>query len=218
MKNFVIGDIHGNYLKLVEILKKTNPKLHEDKIIFLGDYIDRGGDSYKVIQLLKGLQEKYGKDHVILLRGNHEQMAIENINNKYVGSSNGYDATVKDFIHNGEQIENYLEFFKSLPLYHEDEHFIYVHAGIKPGISIQNQKEFDLLWIREDFFRSSTIFNKPIIFGHTPTCNIINSWDPFIRKDRIGIDTGLIFGGYLTAVEITNGNTIAFHQTSKLSA
>ena len=72
MKKFVIGDVHGNYEELMDLLDKINPNLRQDKLIYLGDYIDRGPQSYKVIRFLIDLQNKYGKEHVVLLRGNHE--------------------------------------------------------------------------------------------------------------------------------------------------
>lgn len=218
MRKFVIGDIHGNYKELNELLSKINPDFNNDELIFLGDYIDRGPDSYHVIQLLITLQKRYGKNHIILLRGNHEQMAINNINCGCIDYDNGYDATYRDFTRNNDSIENYLELFNSLPLYYEDDNFIYVHGGIRPGISLKKQKDIDLLWIREEFYESTTNFNKIVIFGHTPTFYINNKWDPYIKSDRIGIDTGLVFGGHLTSLEIENGNIIKIHQTAKLAA
>ena len=211
MRKFIIGDIHGSYVQLEKLLKKINPDLYREQIIFLGDYIDRGPNSYNVIQLLIGLQRQFGKDHVVLLRGNHEQMAIDNIKRKYRGPSNGYDKTLWDFERNGDSIENYIDFFTSLPLYYEDENFILVHGGIRPGVSMERQTENDLLWIREEFFQSSITFNKTVIFGHTPTEYINGKWEPFIKKDRVGIDTGCVYGGELTAVEISEGKIVQIH-------
>lgn len=218
MKKFVIGDIHGNYKELNELLRMINTDYQNDELIFLGDYIDRGPESYQVIQLLITLQKKYGKNHIILLRGNHEQMAINNINSGCIDRYNGYDATYRDFARNNDSIEKYLEFFKSLPLYYEDDNFIYVHGGIRPGISLNKQKDIDLLWIREEFYLSSIKFNKTIIFGHTPTVSINNKWDPYIKSDRIGIDTGLVFGGALTALEIEDGKINKIYQAAKFAA
>jgi len=218
MKKFVIGDIHGNYKELNELLSKINPDYHNYELIFLGDYIDRGPDSYHVIKLLIALQKKYGKDHIILLRGNHEQMAINNINSGCIDCHNGYDATYKNFIRNKDSVTNYLDFFNNLPLYYEDDNFIYVHGGIRPGISLKKQKDIDLLWIREEFYKSTTKFNKTVIFGHTPTKCINSKWEPYIKSDRIGIDTGLVFGGHLTSLEIENGKLIKIHQTANTAA
>lgn len=218
MKKFVIGDVHGNYAELMDLLDKINPNLRQDKLIYLGDYIDRGPQSYKVIRFLIDLQNKYGKEHVVLLRGNHEDMAIENIEHGRIDCFNGYDITFMDFIKNNDSIENYYEFFKGLPLYYEDESFIYVHGGIKPGIAMEKQDDYDLLWIREEFFESSLTFIKPVIFGHTPTINIIGTFSPFIKKDRIGIDTGIVYGGRLTALEIHGGKIVNIHNVKKIAA
>ena len=219
MRKFVIGDIHGSYSQLVDLLDSINPDLSQDKLIFLGDFIDRGPNSYKVIKLLMNLQDKFGSDHVVLLRGNHEQMAINNINRGYNGYyNNGYDSTVRDFIKNGDSIDKYLEFLISLPLYHEDESFIYVHGGIRPGVSMENQFEDDLLWIREEFFKSPMTFEKTVIFGHTPTEGLTGSWTPYIKKDRIGIDTGCVYNGHLTALEIVDSEVVQFHQIGNIAA
>lgn len=218
MKKFVIGDVHGNYEELMDLLDKINPNLRQDKLIYLGDYIDRGPQSYKVIRFLIDLQNKYGKEHVVLLRGNHEDMAIENIEHGRIDCFNGYDITFMDFIKNNDSIENYYEFFKGLPLYYEDESFIYVHGGIKPGIAMEKQDDYDLLWIREEFFESSLTFIKPVIFGHTPTINIIGTFSPFIKKDIIGIDTGIVYGGRLTALEIHDGKIVNIHNVKKIAA
>lgn len=218
MRKFVIGDIHGCYEELVKLLENIKGDLTKDKIIFLGDYIDRGPKSFQVIKLLMELQEKYSKDHIVLLRGNHEQMAIDNIKRGYHSPFNGYDTTLRDFKRNNESIDLYLDFFQSLPLYHEDEDFIYVHGGIRPGLDMDNQIEGDLLWIREEFFNSNKTFDKPIIFGHTPTKYLTGSWTPFIKKDRIGIDTGCVYGGHLTAIGIENGEIVGVYGSNKIAA
>lgn len=218
MRKFVIGDIHGNYKELIYLLKTVNPSFKQDKLIFLGDYIDRGPESYNVIKLLINLQENYGKEHISLLRGNHEQMALDNIKYNRMDFQNGYDKTYKDFIKNKDNIKNYIDFFNNLPFYQEDESFIYVHGGVRPGVTMEKQDERDLLWIREEFFESSTTFIKPVIFGHTPTFNIHGTYAPLMRKDRIGIDTGLVYGGKLTALEIEDGKIKKIHNVEKLAA
>lgn len=218
MRKFVIGDIHGNYKELENLLNKINPDFKQDTLIFLGDYIDRGPQSYKVIQLLINIQENYGNENVVLLRGNHEQMAINNIKYDRIDLYNGYDKTFKDFNKNKDSIENYYNFFNSLPLYYEDESFIYVHGGVRPGVTMEKQDELDLLWIREEFYESSITFAKPVIFGHTPTIHINGTYSPLIKKDRIGIDTGLAYGGKLTALEIENGKIEKVHNVVKLAA
>ncbi|MBM7615602.1 metallophosphoesterase [Alkaliphilus hydrothermalis] len=98
MRKFVVADIHGCYIQLVELLNRIKADFNYDQIIFLGDFIDRGPNSWDVIQLLISLQKKYGKDHIILLRGNHEQMAIDAIQSGSNRYFNGYDETVKSFM------------------------------------------------------------------------------------------------------------------------
>ena len=83
---------------------------------------------------------------------------------------------------------------------------------------MERQYEEDLLWIREEFYESSLTFIKPVIFGHTPTVYINGTYSPFIEKDRIGIDTGLAYGGRLTALEIQDGKIVKIHNVAKLAA
>lgn len=170
MRNYVIGDIHGCYEELVKILEKIDLDFSTDRLIFTGDYIDRGDKSYEVLSYLKKLQEKQGDDKVVLLRGNHEQMAIdyfERADSSWF--SNGCNNTLYSFKRNGADIMDYLDYFKSMPFYLEDEKFICVHAGIRPRLRMKDQYSEDLLWIRERFYESSCTFDKTIIFGHTPT-------------------------------------------------
>jgi len=80
-----------------------------------------------------------------------------------------------------------------------------MYGGIRQGIRLSQQKASDLLWIRDEFFRNPASETKPVIFGHTPTRSINGTWKPFIQHNRIGIDTGCIYGGFLSAVVIEDG-------------
>lgn len=214
MITFVIGDVHGSFTEFQGLLDAIEPDLRRDRLIMLGDYIDRGPDSYLVVNKLIELEQTFGKDHVVLLRGNHEQMAINYCENgsRFIFLSNGGEATVYDFDNNCDELQNYVEFFKSLRTCFEDEHFIYVHGGIRPGIKLAYQSEQDLLWIREEFIMSSVIEEKTVVFGHTPTLSITGSSRPFVNNGRIGIDTGCIYGGCLSALEIVDGEVKNVHQ------
>ena len=125
----------------MDLLDKINPNLRQDKLIYLGDYIDRGPQSYKVIRFLIDLQNKYGKEHVVLLRGNHEDMAIENIEHGSIDCFNGYDITFMDFIKNNDSIENYYEFFKGLKMIY----YKFIEILEKEGLKVINPvgEEFD---------------------------------------------------------------------------
>jgi serine/threonine protein phosphatase 1 len=99
-------------------------------------------------------------------------------------------------------------FFASLPLLFEDDHAICVHAGLKPGIPVNRQEPEDLLWIRESFYRHPGMWEKLVIFGHTPTLFINNEASPWFNGKLVGIDTGCAFGGALTAITLSEGQII----------
>jgi serine/threonine protein phosphatase 1 len=100
--------------------------------------------------------------------------------------------------------QTHIDFFSSLHLFYETDKFIFVHAGLKPGVPLAQQKQIDLLWIREEFINTDQPLEKTVVFGHTPFVS------PLVGKDRIGIDTGAAFGGKLTCVELTE---MKFYQT-----
>ena len=81
-----------------------------------------------------------------------------------------------------------------LPLVHQDEHRIYLHAGLGPGVALAEQRVFDLLWIREPFLRSRRSFGKLVVHGHTPT----GDDQPEVRSNRVGLDTCAYASGVLT--------------------
>ena len=218
MKTFVIGDVHGSYTQLCSLLKKIKLNLKHDRLVMLGDYIDRGPDSYRTLRRLIELQETFGKQRVILLRGNHEQMAIDYLQH---GDSiflyNGGKVTLADFSKNGDALANYLSFFKQLPTFFEDKQFIYVHGGIRHGVKLSKQDDQDLLWLREEFYLNPAVEDKTVIFGHTPTLNITGEPYPFFAPGRIGLDTGCVFGGRLSALELNKG-VITVHQVRNRAA
>ena len=91
---------------------------------------------------------------------------------------------------------NHLEFFRTLLPYYETEHYIFVHAGLRDGVDLVEQKLDDLLWTRKSFAETNHSFGKTVIFGHTPMRS------PYVSSDKIGIDTGAGYGNVLTAVEL----------------
>ena len=98
----------------------------------------------------------------------------------------GYDLIPKEHI----------RFFNSLEPYIALEDYYFVHAGFRPGVNIKEQKLVDMLWIRNDFIDSTYDFGKKVIFGHTPLDK------PLIEKNKIGIDTGAVYGQKLTCLEL----------------
>lgn len=197
---YIVGDIHGHISKLLKLMSMIIKKISDnDTIIFLGDYIDRGKDSYSVIEYLSGLAGKY---KICFLKGNHEDMFM-----KYYTTGTGYDlyirnggmATITSYKKAMGELklpEKHEAFFNTLNLFYEGDDFIAVHAGMRPFAGEPaNQLQEDLLWIREDFFLADFSWDKTIIFGHTPTPTINNSEKIYsdIKRNIIGIDTGAMY-------------------------
>ena len=205
-RTFVTSDIHGCFREFSELLDRMDIQFGVDRLIILGDYIDRGPASFEVVSKVILLRHQYGADHVILLRGNHEQMAID----YYESGDTNWDfnenrATIESFARHHDDVQSYLGFFKALPLIYQDEHAVYVHAGINPARGLDQQREFDLLWIRENFYKSRKTFAKTVIHGHTPTLFTSRNDYPEILPDRICIDTGCVYGGSLCGVQVDEG-------------
>ena len=201
MKTCVIGDIHGCLGPLTNLLDMVVNRA--ETLIFLGDYVDRGPESQQVIETLLQLK-KNANLRVVFLKGNHEFMfynyltGIDRSIFLRVGGQqtlNSYDISPDQ---DGDLLGclpvNHRTFFESLSLTHEDRHAIYVHAGLQPGMHLSKQSPDWCLWVRDRFIRSSFNFGKPVIFGHTVFT------DPLIENNKIGIDTGAVYGGKLTAL------------------
>lgn len=199
MKIFAVGDIHGLYDRLAELIDII-PINDDDLLIFLGDYIDRGPDSKKVIDFLINLKKDRKEKSTVFLKGNHEIMFLDYIDGKNIELFfyNGGVETIKSYTENGKFFvpDEHIEFYKSLlPLY-ETESYVFVHGGLRPGVAIDKQTEEDIFWIRGDFIFSDYNFGKKVIFGHTPSKTFL----PYFDKYKIGIDTGAVYGGVLSAI------------------
>ena len=206
-RTIAIGDIHGCYYTLIDLLQKIDYQSGRDTLIFLGDYIDRGPHSYQVVSQLKRLREQVG-DSCICLRGNHEQMAIDNHGiADYIWAFNGGQHTVKDFSDHGAEIPT--GWFRSLPLYYQTERFIFCHAGLTYPI-LQDNSEDDLLWGRSWLDIDRRPREKRVIFGHTP-CET----PYFAMTGDIDIDCGCVFGGKLCAIIIPENGEFNFEMVSK---
>lgn len=206
---FVIGDIHGMYDKLISLLNKIihNYKFsNDDTMVFVGDYIDRGNESFEVVDYLVNLNKEY--ENIIFLMGNHEDMLLNCVRNNI----ESYHSPCKLFMYNGgnKSIQNYKKngydllkwkipeshkiFFQNLKLFYENDEIFISHAGIRPNISLDKQLKEDLLWIRDDFILSDRDFGKLIITGHT-----IFEEGPLVQNNKICIDTGAFLqDGHLT--------------------
>jgi len=200
-KFFAIGDIHGNLSHLERLMEEIKPVLdpQQDTLVFLGDYIDRGPDSKGVVDFILQLREDLPQ--VVCLKGNHEAMFLDWVlkgENYDLYLYNGGGSTIRSYSQEGEfkLPQAHLDFFDSLLLYYETEHYIFVHAGLRGGIPLAEQNPHDLIWIRDEFILSPHDFGKIVIFGHTPLQRV------FKAPNKIGIDTGAVYGGTLTCLEL----------------
>lgn len=214
-KTFVIGDIHGCYQSLVDMMKLIGDS--DDTIIFLGDYVDRGPESKRVVDLV--VQLKKERSCVIPLLGNHESMFLRYLNglDRQLFLRCGGRSTLESYgidpdAENQGQIyipDEHLVFFNSLLLNWEDEKYIYVHAGLQPGLHLSMQTDVWCLWAREEFISSVYDFGKRVVFGHTVFA------EPFLRPEKVGIDTGAVYGGNLTCLVLPDEEFITvFGQSS----
>ncbi len=203
-RKYVIGDIHGCHRTMMALLNKINPDPDTDFLIFLGDYINRGPDSSLVISELIKLKKRYAQNCITLM-GNHEQMFLNFLagNDEEFFLMMGGDKTLKSYgissKSGGEALnklpDDHIHFLRENLLTHwEDENYIYVHAGVKPGVHLSQQSTSWLLWAREKFIRSNHDFDKKVIFGHTPYDT------PRFEENKIAIDTGAVYGGKLTCL------------------
>ena len=205
MKRIIaIGDIHGTSVKLATLLERLAPR-KGDRLIFLGDYIDRGADSCGVIQQIIDLKRN-GYDIVALL-GNHEKLLLDYAQSPDEGlipylRQHGIENTLKSY---GEKnlrripdlsfmpVEH-RRFLKNLKTHHVEGKYLFVHAGIRPGKPLQEQTISDFCEIRDVFLEESHSLDYLVVFGHTPF------EFPLVTGNKIGIDTGAVYGHLLTAL------------------
>lgn len=222
-KIFAVGDVHGEETRFQHMLTKWNPD--SQRLVLLGDFIDRGENSYGVLHLAKQLHDQYG---AVILSGNHEQLFLNWIdapveeNDVYLPQ--GGRETLRSFFGRDvaythtpthianlirTQFEDDIHFLKDLPLYHEWNDYVFVHAGVNLNLSNwKNSTENDFCWRREPFYSTKNETGKTFVFGHTLTSllNEDESQDIWISpcRTKIGLDGGAVFGGLLHATVIDN--------------
>lgn len=207
-----IGDIHGCLEPLRELIDRLPP---DEELVFLGDYVDRGPDSAGVLRYLEALAERRPCRFLI---GNHEDMMAQSLGSRSAIALwlfNGGTATLRSYGLDPEDwaqrppaqrgLPEFERFYRRTALYHEDADAIYVHAGIDLDVpDLADQERQVLLWVREPFFRNGDRWQgKPIVFGHTPTQFMgLPLGTPFLEGKLRGIDTGCVYGGALTALDV----------------
>ncbi len=201
-KTFVIGDIHGCHETFERLLGKISPVAGEDTIVILGDMINRGPESKEVIETL--IKLRHENHQLITLKGNHEVMFLDYLSgkNRNFFLVNGGEMTLKSYgiadPFSKKTINkipaDHIKFLRNLLPYWQDETYIYVHAGLKPGIKLTKQPNRWLYWAKKDFIEEQHDYGKKVIFGHT------TFKEPLIQKSKVGIDTGAAYGNKLTCL------------------
>ncbi|MCB8819920.1 metallophosphoesterase family protein [Microvirga rosea] len=217
MLTYAIGDIHGRHDLLEELLEKIRDHAGDraHRLVFLGDYIDRGPNSAGVIATVRGLQRD-DPDRVVCLTGNHEAMlltAVRHPSSLTHWLINGGSTTLGSYgiLDPREFPAEVIAWLKTLPTFFEDEWRYFVHAGLRPGRDLRHQTDVDRIWIREPFLDTDYDFGKHVVHGHTP----LQPATPESLPYRTNLDTGAVFGGALTAgvFEDGKGPPVEFLQT-----
>lgn len=241
---YAIGDIHGRYdlmkhlIGMIEEHAAKQPGSKPAHIIILGDMIDRGPDSDKVI---RSLRRRAREGNMTVLLGNHEEIMLRAIDGepgvmkswlRFGGAQTlqtfGIEPPADDFDQPElarkikEAIpENWIEWLRQLPVSARSGDYFFCHAGLRPGIALNRQSRKDLLWIRDEFLDNDDTHGVVVVHGHSI------SPDVELRHNRIGVDTGAYRTGMLTAVyledrrcEILSTNTplIPKQSSEKLTA
>lgn len=215
MKTFAVGDLHGNFTELTELLGLLAEKeifdANEDRLVFLGDYVD-GYEKHDYAGLVNFLLTlHHAHPQFVFLRGNHEQLLLDALPRPrtdehhklwwYQGGKETYESYAKtypDLALTGNPFpEEHITWFQSLPPYFETEDYIFVHAGLRPNLPPLLNGEEDMMWIREEFIESEADWGKTVVFGHTV------QKEPLVMKNKIGIDTYSRKNGYLTIAELS---------------
>lgn len=207
-RRIVIGDVHGHYDGLMNLLESIAPNA-DDQVYFLGDLIDRGPQSAQVVEFVKN------SPHQSLL-GNHEYLLLEAFPNGQVYPpalqawlQSGGRATVASY-EDMSQLLVHVEWIRTLPPYMDLGDVWLVHAGVRPGMPINQQGYQEFCWIREEFHGSQKPYfsNKLIITGHTITFTFPGVNPGAIARGQgwLDIDTGAYHpkSGWLTGLDITN--------------
>lgn len=219
MNLFVISDIHGMYKPFEQLLQHWHP---QDKLVILGDLIDRGPQSLEVIRKVMTLKETYG-DQVIFCKGNHEELLLDFIRSPQIGYPmyirNGGRQTLRSFLQDApkevkelnplaqaeyvkEHFTKELTFLKSGELHAIIGNVLFTHAGFESySADLSESADDDFLWIREHY-RQPNKTPYVNVFGHTPTYQIHRDDHIWVSDDQkyIAIDGGCAFGGQLNAV------------------
>lgn len=224
MRLYAIGDIHGCVDELAEMHRLIAAEIERDKpsdwrVIHVGDYIDRGPDSRGVISHL--IHARARDERFIMLGGNHDIGLLEFLDQptpnglfvRFGGIQTAASYGVQLDVDSPAGIERghaaltkalargHLDFLTSLRFSVSFGDFFFCHAGIKPGVPLERQKQDQLIWIRDEFLDYPHLHPKVVVHGHTPAA------EPELRPNRVNVDTGCYRTGILTALVIDGAET-----------
>ena len=206
---FIVGDIHACPQELEALLAALCLQ-REDRLVYLGDYVDRGPGAREVVDLLLELKAD-ALCELTFLKGNHEDMFLDFMGyNGHYGEAflfNGGSATLESYdlpqTLQGREVAAmlppaHLEFLLDLKILYPVGETLCVHAGVSPLKSFEEQREEELLWIRQEFILHPHALPYTVVFGHTPQREVF-----FDLPYKVGIDTGLVYGRKLSCLEVT---------------
>jgi serine/threonine protein phosphatase 1 len=218
---YAIGDVHGRLDLLEDLLARIredagqHPSDSARSLIFLGDYVDRGPESRGVVDAV--MSDLLPGFTTVRLLGNHEEALLSFLDGESDGidwlSFGGletllsYGVPLRSLPNSGEAVralqaalteavpDRHIAFFRRCLLHYTVGDYVFVHAGVRPGIALEKQSQTDLLWIRDDFLRvRAPLPGRVVVHGHT-ICDL-----PQNRGHRINIDTGAFVSGRLTCL------------------
>ena len=229
---YAIGDVHGCLRELNKLWKKIQHDLEDrpiakHKVIFVGDYVDRGPECKAVIEKMISWQE--AGEPITFIRGNHDYNFLRVINgiderglsgfirygglatlesyglsektvNKMLGENPGREERDKLSKWAKKAVgKSHIKFFENLVPWKAVGDFFFCHAGVQPERKLSDQDEYDLIWMREPFLSWNKPLQKVVVHGHTYRD------EPETEKHRINLDTGCVYGGKLTALVLEGG-------------
>ena len=215
MRTLIIGDVHGKHSLLNRLIEETGYRAGQDRLVFIGDLVDRGEDSRGVVERAMALQRE-APELVKIIKGNHEAMMIDALSQPDTEQAelwyfNGGVETVQSYADADGNLSfpaAHFDFLSSFPTWYEDEHAIYVHASLAEaddGSFLHPSESADspeLFWARNRHFFSE-YRGKLVVFGHTITGIIFGETGKvWLREHVIGVDTGAYMTGVLSAIEL----------------
>lgn len=243
VRRLVVSDIHGYARSLAKLLERVGYRPGADRLYLLGDFVDRGPDGRGTVELVMDLV----RGGAVALLGNHEELllkviagdpdpvaaAVDWVLNGGLATLASYGVAVPDaeavlqFFpeHVARMAQesippDHVEFLASLPLYHEEDEYLFVHAGLEPGVPLAEQSRDALLWGRDPAFwvHPAPYGDKTVVFGHTPTPVLLGMIgavrgpeavvEPWFGPKKVAVDTGVYATGVLAAVELPDRFTV----------